>query len=79
VSQEKQTLNKPIEYNFITRRVKVTMIDDHWQADQVDMQKYTYIGKIYILAVIDISSEHAWAVPIRRKTGKDKNLFPKRF
>jgi len=79
-SQETYTLHKPIKYNFTTRRVKVTKIDDQWQADLVDMQKYTDKGKNYILTVIDIFSKHAWAVPIRRKTGEEiKTSFQKLF
>jgi hypothetical protein len=44
------------------------------------MQMYTDKGKNYILTVIDIFSKHAWAIPIRRKTGEEiKTSFQKLF
>jgi hypothetical protein len=70
-SQETYTVHKPIKFNFNTKRVKLTKIDDQWQADLVYMQKYTDKGKNYILTVSDIFSKNAWAVPIRRKTGEE--------
>jgi hypothetical protein len=44
------------------------------------MQKHTDKNKNYFPTVIDIFSKHAWAVPIRRKTGKEiKTSFQKLF
>jgi len=78
--QETYTLHKPIRHRFETRRVKVSKIDDQWQADLVDMQNYKDQRKNYILTVIDIFSKYAWAVPIHKKTGEEiKTSFQKLF
>lgn len=83
--QNVYTLHKPIKHKFPTRRVIVSDIDDQWQADLVDMQKYKTQNKNinYILTVIDIFSKHVWAVPIKNKTGNDiaeafQNIFKQR-
>lgn len=84
------TLHKPIKHRFKTRRVIVSHIDDQWQADLVDMQKYKNINKNtnYILTVIDIFSKYAWAIPIKKKTGEEitkgfqkifKSRYPKKI
>lgn len=88
--QNVYTLHKAIRHNFPTRRVIVSHIDDQWQADLVDMQKYKYHNKQfnYILTVIDIFSKYAWAIPIKKKTGEDitnsfrllfKSRYPKKL
>lgn len=76
------TLHKPIKHKFKTRRVTVSKIDDQWQADLVDMQKYSKANKNYnyILTIIDIFSKYAWAIPIKKKRGEDiTNAFRKVF
>lgn len=79
-SQRTYTLHKPIRHRFSTRRVKVSKIDDQWQADLVDMQAYKDQGKNYILTIIDIFSKYAWAIPIRKKTSEEiKASFEKVF
>lgn len=84
--QNVYTLHKPIRHNFPTRRVIVSSVDDQWQADLVDMQKYkTQNENInYILTVMDIFSKYAWAIPIKKKTGNDiaeafQNIFKERI
>lgn len=84
--QNVYTLHKPIRHQFPTRRVIVSSIDDQWQADLVDMQKYKTQNKNinYILTVMDIFSKYAWAIPIKKKTGNDiaeafQNIFKKRI
>ena len=66
------TLNKPTTRNFPRRHVNVRGIDDQFQADLVDMQRY--MGENdkykYILTVIDVFSKYAWAVPLTSKMGK---------
>jgi transposase InsO family protein len=71
--QNVYTLHKPIKHRFKTRRVLVSSIDDQWQADLVDMQKYKTQNKgmNYILTVIDIFSKFSWAIPIKNKTGNE--------
>lgn len=67
--QNVYTLHKPIRHKFKTRRVIVSSVDDQWQADLVDMQKYKTQNKNinYILTVIDIFSKYAWVTPIKKK------------
>lgn len=84
--QNVYTLHKPIKHKFKTRRVLVSNIDDQWQADLVDMQKYKSSNKNmnYILTVIDIFSKYAWAIPIKKKTGEEitkafTNIFKERI
>lgn len=71
--QNVHTLHKPARRRFPTRRVLVSSIDDQWQADLVDMQKFKTDNDSanYILTVIDIFSKYAWAQPITRKTGDE--------
>ena len=80
--QNVYSLHKPIKHRFKTRRVIVSKIDDQWQADLVDMQKYKTYNKNYnyILTVIDIFSKFAWALPIKNKTGDNiTRAFEKLF
>lgn len=84
--QNVYTLHKPIKHKFKTRRVLVSSIDDQWQADLVDMQKYKNQNKNmnYILTVIDIFSKFAWSIPIKKKTGEEimkafRNIFKSRI
>lgn len=84
--QNVYTLHKPIRHKFKTRRVIVSSVDDQWQADLVDMQKYKTQNKNinYILTVIDIFSKYAWVTPIKKKTGNDiaeafQNIFKERI
>ena len=74
-----------MRHKFKTRRVIVGKIDDQWQADLVDMQKLkSFNNNInYILTIIDIFSKHAWAIPIKKKTGEEitkafTNVFKER-
>ena len=73
LKQNVYTLHKPIKHKFRTRRVLVSKIDDQWQADLADMQKYSTKNKNmnYILTVIDVFSKYAWAKPIKKKTGEE--------
>ena len=84
--QNVYTLHKPIRHKFKTRRVIVSSVDDQWQADLVDMQKYKSQNKNinYILTIIDVFSKYAWAIPIKKKTGNDiskafENVFKERI
>ncbi|XP_077255649.1 uncharacterized protein LOC143893809 [Temnothorax americanus] len=68
-----EELHAPARRNFSRRRVIVRGYDDLWQADVVDMRPYTRFnrGYHYILTVIDVLSKHAWAVPIKTKSGPE--------
>lgn len=68
-----EELHAPARRNFPRRRVIVRGYDDLWQADVVEMRPYTRFngGYHYILTVIDVLSKHAWAVPLKTKSGSD--------
>ena len=81
LEQPTYTLHKKALKKFKTRKVMVSFIDQEWQTDLVDMQKYEE-GPTgpdakhpkeykYILTVIDIFSRYAWAKPLKRKTGEE--------
>lgn len=75
-----EELHKQARKRFPRRRVYVKSIDDLWQIDLVDMQKYAKFnkGQKYILTVIDVLSKFAWAVPVRDKSGKAVTAAMKR-
>lgn len=65
------TLNKPATRNFARRQVIVAGIDAQFQADLVDMQRFTKDNDNikYLLTVIDVFSKYAWAIPLKNKSG----------
>jgi len=67
------TLHKPRRKHFPTLPTVVFGINDQWQMDLVDMQKYSKWNKgiKYLLTVIDVFSKKAWAEPIKNKTGPE--------
>ena len=70
-SQEAYTLHKPVRKKFKRRSTLVSGMNDQFQADLIDMQKYSKFnnGYNYILTVIDVFSRFAWVRPIKQKTG----------
>ena len=66
-------LHKPARRNFPRRKVIVKGLNEYWQADLIEMQKYSKFNKgyRYILAVIDVFSKFAWTRPIKSKTAQD--------
>ena len=68
--EEPYTLHKPVRKKFSRNRVFVPGIDDTWQIDLVDMQKYSRLNKgfRYILTCIDVFSKYSWAIPVLKKT-----------
>lgn len=66
-------LHKPARKNFPRRKVVMKGIDNLWQIDLVEMNKFSKSNKgfNYLLTVICVFSKFAWAVPVKRKTGKD--------
>ena len=67
------TLHKPARKNYTRNKVLVSSIDEQWQADLVDMQKYSKFndGYKYILTCIDLFSKFGWAVPLVSKTSEN--------
>lgn len=68
--------------NFPRRKVILKDIDDLWQADLVDMQKFSKYNHNYkyILVTIDTFSKYAWAFPLKQKNKESvcdafQNLF----
>ncbi|XP_011707067.1 PREDICTED: uncharacterized protein LOC105462244, partial [Wasmannia auropunctata] len=76
-----EELHAPARRNFPRRRVIICGYDDLWQADVVEMRPYTRFnrGYHYILTVIDVLSKHAWAVPLKAKSGIMKASVVERF
>lgn len=64
-------LHKPCRKNYPRLKVLVRGIDETWQADLVDMKKYSQVnrGFTFLLTVIDIVSKYAWAIPLKNKEG----------
>ena len=72
-NQESYSLQRFIRRNFKRSRVMVTGIDDQWDADLIDMAKYSqYNDNItFILIVIDVFSKYVWLRKLPNKTGKE--------
>jgi Integrase core domain len=66
-------LHKPARKNYPRRKMVMKGIDDLWQIDLVEMQKFSRSnsGFNYILTIICVFSKFAWAVPVKRKTAAD--------
>lgn len=66
-------IHKPARIHFKRRKVIVKGLNEHFQADLVEMQPYAKINKgyRYIFIVIDVFSKYVWAVPLKSKSGKD--------
>lgn len=79
-----EELHTPARRNFLRRKVIMRSIDETWQADLVDMRKYSRSnrGYNYLLTVIDNLSKYVWGIPLKNKFGTEltkalKNLFKK--
>lgn len=81
------TLHKPVRRKFVRNKIIAVFINEHWQADLVDMKlfKKENDGFSYILTVIDVFSKVARATPLKDKSGKSlvnafepmiKDVFP---
>lgn len=62
-------LHKAARRNFPRRCTIIKGIDDLWQADLMDFQKYSHFNKgfKYILIVIDTLSKYVWVNPLKSK------------
>ena len=66
-------LHKPIRINFPRRKTIIKGLDDLWQADLAQMDRYAKEnrGFKFILLVIDCFSKYVWAKPIKSKSSDD--------
>ena len=64
------TLHKPARRRFKRNPVIAENINENFQADLVDMQKFASVNKNnrYILTVIDVFSKYAWGKPLKNKS-----------
>lgn len=69
-------LHRPARKNFQRRHVVMKSIDDHWQADLVELGTFARENKgfKYLLTVIDCFSKYAFAVPVTDKTGNSVSV-----
>ena len=72
-TQYSYTSHRPARRKFLKRKVVATNINDVYQMDLVDMQKFAEFnnGVKYILTVIDCFSRYAFAVPLKSKKPKE--------
>ncbi|WP_375654902.1 hypothetical protein [Bartonella sp. CL46QHWL] len=72
-TQPTHQLHKPAIKKFIFRKTMVSYIDQQWQADLVDMQKFESKNKgfRFILTVIDLFSRFSWALEGKSKRGEE--------
>lgn len=63
------TIHRSRRIRFNRNHYNILNIDDLWEMDLIDMQKFSRNnkGNRYIIAVIDCFSRFAWCVPIKRK------------
>jgi len=68
--QDAYTLHFPIRHKFKRRKTLAYGVNELWQMDLVDMQKYAKEnrGFRYILTIIDVMSRFLRAVPVKNKT-----------
>lgn len=70
-SQDTYSLHKPARKRFPRNQIRVAGLDDQFEADLIDVQKFAKENNSYkyILTVIDSLSKFAWAIPLKDKTG----------
>jgi len=70
--QETYSLQRPLKRRFKRNRVITLGIDDQWDADLMDMTKFSKAndGYAYVLVVIDIFSKLLWMRPLKNKKGE---------
>lgn len=70
--QDTYTLHKPVQRRFLRNRVIVNGINDQFQLDLADVSNISKYNKgvKFLLTGIDVFSKHAWAVPLKDKSGK---------
>ena len=71
-SQEAYTLHKPVRRKFPRRQTLVDGLHEQFQADLIDMQKFSLqnYGHKFILTIIDVFSKFAWTRPLNSYSGQ---------
>ncbi|XP_020296313.1 uncharacterized protein LOC109861181 [Pseudomyrmex gracilis] len=69
-SQDAYTLHRPVQQKFPRLHYNVTNVDDHWEADLIELRNLRSYndGYCYLLTVIDVLSKFAWVELLRDKT-----------
>ena len=72
-TQYPYTRHRPARWKFPKRKVIATNINDVYQMDLVDMQKFAEFndGVKYILTAIDCFSRYAFSIPLKSKKPKE--------
>lgn len=67
------TIHKPRRIHFPRNRMYVTTVDEHHQADLVDLQSLApHNANIkYLLVIIDVLSRYIWVEPLKKKSGPE--------
>lgn len=70
MSQDVYTLHKPVRYRFPTRRTIALGPNELWQADLMDMKKYSRENKgiKYLLVVVDVFRRKLFVHALKNKT-----------
>ena len=68
----RHSLHRLVRRNFQRSRTVVSVVDDQWQADLIDLPnaKMFNDGHMFMLIVVEKFSNFAWAEPLKNKTGK---------
>lgn len=71
--EDSYTLHKGVQKRFKRRRTIVGGINQQYQADLIDMQKYSSAnnGNKFILTVIDVFSKRGWARVLKNKSANE--------
>ena len=70
------TLHKTARVRFPKRKTYSKGISDLFQIDLVDVSNISSHndGYRYLLTCIDVFTKHAWAIPVKTKTGRDGSV-----
>ncbi|KAK3092447.1 hypothetical protein FSP39_002935 [Pinctada imbricata] len=71
--QDWYSVHKPARSTFMRAKVRVSSIDNQYDADLADMTSLSRNnnGVKYLLVIIDIFSRYLWVEPLKNKTGKE--------
>jgi len=72
-TQDAYTLHRQARRRFLRRKTHSKGIADLYQADLVDLSSLLNFNNSYryLLTCIDVFTKRAWAIPLRRKSGRE--------